>query len=80
MFHFAFCHRCVETGMLPISLAERIPRVCDPRNSGNDFLERAANFSEMRHTNFDHSGEIGRQSGQRESNPHGQLGRLELYH
>jgi hypothetical protein len=26
------------------------------------------------------SREIGRQSGQRESNPHGQLGRLELYH
>jgi hypothetical protein len=50
MFHFAFCHRCVETGMLPISLAERIPRVCDPRNSGNDFLERSANFSGMCHT------------------------------
>ena len=28
--------------MLPISLAEKIPKVCDPRNSGNDFLERSA--------------------------------------
>ena len=28
--------------MLPISLAEKIPKVCDARNSGNDFLERSA--------------------------------------
>ena len=29
--------------MLPISLAERIPRLGDPRNSGNDFLEQVQN-------------------------------------
>ena len=42
--------------MLPISLAEKIPKVCDPRNSGNDFLERSANFSRARHTDFGYSG------------------------
>jgi hypothetical protein len=29
--------------MRPISLAERIPKVCDWRNSGNDFLEQEQN-------------------------------------
>ena len=32
--------------MLPISLAEKIPKVCDRRNSGNDFLERSADSRE----------------------------------
>jgi len=32
--------------MLPISLAEKIPKVCDRRNSSNDFLERSADFRE----------------------------------
>jgi hypothetical protein len=32
--------------MLPISLAERIPKVCDRRNSSNDFLERSADSRE----------------------------------